>query len=58
MFQCLNTSVCLLFLSAFLQISHAETSVQANRTFEVSLSNGLKVIIREDHRAPMVMTQP
>lgn len=26
-------------------------------TFETTLKNGLKVIIREDHRAPMVMTQ-
>ncbi|WP_445346634.1 M16 family metallopeptidase [Acinetobacter bohemicus] len=37
---------------------HAETrSTLARTTFETTLSNGLKVIIREDHRSPMVMTQ-
>ena len=37
---------------------HAETrSKLARTTFETTLKNGLKVIIREDHRSPMVMTQ-
>lgn len=37
---------------------HAETrSKLARTTFETALKNGLKVIIREDHRSPMVMTQ-
>ncbi len=37
---------------------HAETrSELARTTFETTLKNGLKVIIREDHRSPMVMTQ-
>lgn len=30
---------------------------QARTTIESTLQNGLKVIIREDHRSPMVMTQ-
>ncbi|MEG1489621.1 M16 family metallopeptidase [Acinetobacter sp.] len=39
-------------------LGHAETrSTLARTTFETILSNGLKVIIREDHRSPMVMTQ-
>jgi zinc protease len=37
---------------------HAETrSKLTPTTFETTLKNGLKVIIREDHRSPMVMTQ-
>lgn len=37
---------------------NAETrSELARTTFESTLKNGLKVIIREDHRSPMVMTQ-
>ncbi|WP_252151808.1 pitrilysin family protein [Acinetobacter sp. ANC 4862] len=37
---------------------HAETRSELSRTtFETTLKNGLKVIIREDHRSPMVMTQ-
>ncbi|WP_086198027.1 M16 family metallopeptidase [Acinetobacter sp. ANC 4169] len=37
---------------------HAEThSALARTSFETTLKNGLKVIIREDHRSPMVMTQ-
>ena len=36
---------------------YADTRSQLTRTtFETTLKNGLKVIIREDHRAPMVMT--
>lgn len=39
-------------------IAHAETVSQLTRTtFETTLKNGLKVIIREDHRSPIVMTQ-
>src|SRR5690606_29987191 len=44
----------------FMQIGwgHAETrSELARTTFKTTLKNGLKVIIREDHRSPMVMTQ-
>ena len=38
--------------------AHAETRNQLTpTTFETTLTNGLKVIIREDHRSPMVMTQ-
>mgnify|MGYP002143679682 FL=1 len=33
------------------------THAEARSTFETTLANGLKVIIREDHRSPMVMTQ-
>lgn len=37
---------------------HAETrSKLTPTTFETTLKNGLKVIIRKDHRSPMVMTQ-
>ena len=37
---------------------YAETrSELARTTFGTTLKNGLKVIIREDHRSPMVMTQ-
>lgn len=36
----------------------AETDVNLSRnTVETTLNNGLKVIIREDHRAPIVMSQ-
>ncbi len=36
----------------------AQTTTELSRTtVETSLSNGLKVIIREDHRSPVVMTQ-
>lgn len=39
------------------QQSAAENNSQLTRnTFESTLSNGLKVIIREDHRAPIVMS--
>lgn len=38
--------------------TYAETRTElARTTFETKLKNGLKVIIREDHRSPMVMTQ-
>lgn len=38
-------------------ITHADSRSQLSRTtFETTLKNGLKVIIREDHRSPMVMT--
>ena len=37
---------------------HAATQSELSRTtIETYLGNGLKVIIREDHRSPMVMTQ-
>ena len=38
--------------------TYAETRTElARTTFETTLKNGLKVIIREDHRSPMVMTK-
>ena len=56
MFQISMNSVYTLFLSLTASISHAEV-LAANNTFETTLNNGLKIIIREDHRSPMVMTQ-
>ena len=45
-------------LSIQSNLGYAETrSTLARTTFETTLKNGLKVIIREDHRSPMVMTQ-
>ena len=52
----LSISLALLMLQSGL--AHAEIrSELAHTTFETTLQNGLKVIIREDHRSPMVMTQ-
>jgi len=52
----LKFSLALLILQSGL--AYAETrSELARTTFETTLKNGLKVIIREDHRSPMVMTQ-
>ena len=56
MFQISMNSVYTLFLSLTASISYAEV-IAMNNTYETTLSNGLKVIIREDHRSPMVMTQ-
>lgn len=56
MFQFSMKSVCALLLGLTASICHAEV-LTANNTFETTLNNGLKVIIREDHRSPMVMTQ-
>lgn len=56
MFQFSMKSVCALVLGLTASICHAEV-LTANNTFETTLNNGLKVIIREDHRSPMVMTQ-
>ncbi|MCU4414919.1 insulinase family protein [Acinetobacter sp. WU_MDCI_Axc73] len=57
--QCFKFTVLhfsLMFLS--LTASHAETQSQLGRTtFETTLTNGLKVIIREDHRAPIAISQ-
>lgn len=45
-------------LSVWTNQMHAQTQSQlARTTFETTLKNGLKVIIREDHRSPIVMTQ-
>ncbi|WP_228260000.1 M16 family metallopeptidase [Acinetobacter sp. ANC 4779] len=50
--------MCFTLLSVQSGWVHAETrSELARTTFETTLKNGLKVIIREDHRSPMVMTQ-
>ena len=56
MFQLSMNSVYALCLSLTASISYAEV-IAMNNTYETTLSNGLKVIIREDHRSPMVMTQ-
>ncbi|TCM64483.1 zinc protease [Acinetobacter calcoaceticus] len=49
---------CTTFICLFSAVAHADTQSQLSRsTFETTLSNGLKVIIREDHRSPIVMTQ-
>ena len=56
MFQISMNSVYALCLSLTASISYAEV-IAMNSTFQTTLSNGLKVIIREDHRSPMVMTQ-
>ncbi|UIZ58798.1 insulinase family protein [Acinetobacter sp. SCLZS86] len=56
MFQFSMKSVCALVWGLTASICHAEV-LTANNTFETTLNNGLKVIIREDHRSPMVMTQ-
>lgn len=57
--QCLKLPILhfsLIFLT--LTTSHAETQSQLGRTtFETTLTNGLKVIIREDHRAPIAISQ-
>lgn len=39
--------------------STAQASVQspAERTFETSLDNGMRIIVREDHRAPVMVSQ-
>ncbi|MGE8561979.1 MAG: M16 family metallopeptidase [Acinetobacter sp.] len=51
-------SLSLVLLSLQSGSLHAETRSELSRTtFETTLKNGLKVIIREDHRSPMVMTQ-
>lgn len=58
MFRLPIKSAYLLLFSAAMSMSHADTPIQTRQpSFETTLSNGLKVIIREDHRAPMVMTQ-
>lgn len=55
--ECIFSLGLLLFLIQS-QVAYAETrSELARTTFETRLKNGLKVIIREDHRSPMVMTQ-
>ncbi|WP_404798940.1 M16 family metallopeptidase [Acinetobacter thermotolerans] len=55
-----SVSVVLLCIGSsqlYAQSTQKSTSELARSTFETILNNGLKVIIREDHRAPMVMTQ-
>lgn len=50
--------VAVLILSFGFSSVHAATQSELSRTtIETYLGNGLKVIIREDHRSPMVMTQ-
>ena len=51
------SSICI-GLGMVYSTAYAETRSQLTpTTFETTLTNGLKVIIREDHRSPMVMTQ-
>lgn len=51
-------AVGLFIFSIQAHFTYAETRTElARTTFETTLKNGLKVIIREDHRSPMVMTQ-
>ena len=60
-FQCLKksfVSATLIGLSLFSAYTYADSRSQlARTTFETTLKNGLKVIVREDHRSPMVFTQ-
>lgn len=50
--------LCLSLSAIVPTLSLAESQSQLTRsTFETTLSNGLKVIIREDQRSPIVMTQ-
>ena len=52
-----GSSICI-GLGMVYSTAYAETRSQLTpTTFETTLTNGLKVIIREDHRSPMVMTQ-
>lgn len=53
----LTRLICLSFSLSSSAIWAAPESQLARTTFETKLSNGLKVIIREDHRSPIVMTQ-
>lgn len=51
-------TISLVLLTLQSDLTQAETrSELARTTFETTLKNGLKVIIREDHRSPIVMTQ-
>ncbi len=49
--------ICLSSSQLQAQTTEKAKSELTRSTFETTLKNGLKVIIREDHRAPMVMTQ-
>lgn len=56
--RCRVSPVAVLLMSFGLTQGHTAPRSELSRTtIETTLSNGLKVIIREDHRAPMVMTQ-
>lgn len=54
-------AVCGLALSSNLALATTDTErpaqPPAERTFETLLDNGLKVIVREDHRAPVMVSQ-
>ena len=52
----LLSGFCFVTFSSPLAFSETQSQL-ARTTFETTLNNGLKVIIREDHRAPIVMTQ-
>lgn len=54
----LTRSIVLASLATLSSFAFAENlSTISRNTVEVTLKNGLKVIIREDHRAPIVMSQ-
>lgn len=52
-------AICLSLAGLFhcTQIQAAESVNASRNTIDTTLSNGLKVIIREDHRAPIVLSQ-
>lgn len=56
-FFCRTVCTITLTLSLGLSTLASAQTVSHFPTFESTLTNGLKVIIREDHRSPMVMTQ-
>ena len=57
------TPLLLVTLSTFPMCPWAESAAAetrasaADRTFEQTLSNGMKIVVREDHRAPVMVSQ-
>jgi len=49
--------LCGLSLSVQAEIPNTPADTQKQNTHEYKLENGLKLIVREDHRAPLVVTQ-
>lgn len=52
---CIMRSVLLVFSLFFFALAHAETQMPAVQEYQ--LNNGLKLIVKEDHRAPVVVSQ-
>ncbi|MBT3347554.1 MAG: insulinase family protein [Thiotrichales bacterium] len=48
---------CSLYTAALLLVTTTVTAVEKETVTEVVLSNGLKVLVKEDHRAPVVVSQ-